>query len=174
MKRCGVTLATDAAAAAAASSSGQQLAAAPVPQASPVYLRLFVQLQLLAATLHQQQQQQGVTLVNNQGSIWLELLRHQNILLRKYIRAVTQLKLPQDVQGIQQLLAGPYASLLRALAVPLHVAEVWAVVDDQRLSDQVGSPGEQLFALKACLDTAAGSTESGEQEGFVRLGQVKL
>jgi hypothetical protein len=113
MTQCSAVLAAD-----ASSSSRQQLAAAPVPQASPVHLQLFVQLQLLAATLHQQQQQQhqGVALVDAQDSIWPNLLRHYGVVLLRYIRAVTQLKLPADVRGIQQLLAGPDAPLLRALA----------------------------------------------------------
>jgi hypothetical protein len=144
------------------SSSGQQIPAAAVQQAGTVYLQLFVQLQLLVATLfeQQQQQQQGDARDDSHG-IWLDMLRHHNILFRRYIRAVTQIKLPEDVLGIQQLLNGPDAPLLRALAAPLTVAEVWHAEDDQ-LRDSVGDPGEQLFALRACLEAAASSTEAGE------------
>jgi hypothetical protein len=151
----------------ASSSSGQQLGAAPVPHASPVYLQLFVQLPLLSAALlqqQQQQQQQGVAPVGIQGSFWLDSLRHHSTLLRRYIRAVTRLGLPDNVLDINQLLSGPDAPLLRALAAPLHVAEFWQC-DDGQLLAAVGGPGEQLYARKACLDAAAGRSESGGSYG---------
>jgi hypothetical protein len=65
--------------------------------------------------------------------------------------------------GIQQLLAGPDAPLMRALAAPLHVAEFWQYADEQQMLEDVGGPAELLFALKAC-DYAGGKVlDVGEE-----------
>jgi hypothetical protein len=144
---------------------GEILAAAPVAQTSTEYLQLSVQLQLLAAALLQQQQQRGDAPNNDlQHSPWMILLRCNSIRLRRYIRAVTRMTAKEDCSGIRQLLAGPDAPLLRALAAPLHVAELWQYEDEQQLLKDVGSPAELLYALVACIRAQDGGNgpDAGE------------
>jgi hypothetical protein len=143
--------------------SYEQLGAAPVAQASTVYLQLLVELQLLAAALlkqqQQQQQQQGPISgapIANQRSPWLIMLRRSSISFTGYIRAATQAQ--EGHSGIRQLMAGPDAPLLRALAAPLYVAECWQDVGEQKMRK---APKEQLYALIGCCQACAESESEG-------------
>uniref|UniRef100_A0A383WAD6 Uncharacterized protein n=1 Tax=Tetradesmus obliquus TaxID=3088 RepID=A0A383WAD6_TETOB len=140
-----------------------QLPPAP-PTLAPreVYLQLFVGRQLLAATLFQQQQQQQQQQQHSRAgdqqldSEWMPRLHGCNTALRSRIRTSAGL---QGVSGsLVQLLEGP-AAPLHALAVPCSVEGFLAAEPLQQQAAGSGSPGEQLFALKAALD-GVGSWEA--------------